>query len=289
MARAARRLNGSLAVELQHPLTLWQREIHSSASAEQARLLLVDIAAERARARAAELAVDADNQPQDGHELRRSIEQWRCVAAGVAVGDAACLIALARGLAGERSDRRLGNDCLDASLTALALAARSGTSPERTVACLELLLMLPEIIGKSPTTTRRARGLASMFRVYRTLRWNVSGRNERDQKQSLSSMMSALTTIEAAAIRQGLFIGDLDREVLSGRMAVLAAVPQTPGNDGGEEDDLADEGCEANLLPSTRRLPLSGAVLGGKPSEGSLDQPLSVIPFPKFVSGCVFR
>ena len=62
MARVSRRPTGALAVELKHPLKLWQREVLSPASVDQARLLLVDVAAERARAGAAELTSDAGHR-----------------------------------------------------------------------------------------------------------------------------------------------------------------------------------------------------------------------------------
>ena len=286
MARAARRQTGSFAAELRHPLSMWQREVHSAAAVTQARLLLTDIAGERARAGAVELTVDAEHQPQDKQELRQTVAQWRAVAAGVAVGDGACLLALARGLANERSYGRLGDDCLDAALTALALAVRSGSAPERIVACIELLLMLPEVIGKSPTTARRARGLASLFRVFRTFRWTVSGRNEKDQNRSLSTMMSAIATVEAVAIRRGLFVADLNCEALLGHMTdLLAAVPLTAGNDGGDEGELSNEGCKTDLPSSTRRIRLDGVGLGAELPAGSLDQGLSVVPFPKFDAG----
>lgn len=282
MARSARRLIGSRAIELKHPLRLWQRDIQSSASVEQARLLLVDIAAERARAGEADLTVDAEQRPRASDDLRQSVEQWRHVAAGVAIGDGAALIALARGLALERDNQRLGEVSLDAGLTALALASRSGSAPERTVACLELLLALPEIIGKSTTIARRARALAALFRVFQSLRWAASGRTGRDQPPSMSAMMEALATVETSAVRRGFFVGNLDRKALFGRFVDLsAAEPLTSGGDA-NEDDEATEGCETDLLPSSRRLGLTGSGIGIDPAAGALERPFSIVPFAKF-------
>lgn len=283
MARIARRLTGALAIELEHPLRLWQREVFSPASVAQARLLLVDIAVERGRAGEADLTTIGDHEPYGGNGLRQSIGRWRSVAAGVAVGDAGCLIAFARGLAGERSERRLGDDSLDATLTALALATRAGTAPERIVACVETLLMLPEIIGRSSTIARRARALAALFRSYRALRWSASARSARDQYHSISVMMEALATVEASAIWRGVFTGDLDREALSGRMAdLVAAVPLAPGDDAVVDDEPFGGGCDTDLPPSARRTGLTRTWLEMGPPVGSLDRPLSVTPFPNF-------
>lgn len=287
MARVSRRLTGPAAVALEHPLRLWQAEVHPPATVEQARLLLADIATGRAHAGVADLAVEAGRPPpHDSSGLRDAVERWRLVAAGVAVGDAACLVALGRGLAAERSSGRLTDESLDATLTAFTLAARSGAALERIVACIELLMVLPEIIGQRATVVRRARGLAALFRTYRALRWSASGTGRGDRHNSLSTIMAALATIEASATRRGLFLGGLDCEALFGTMADLLAAGQLPAaNDEGDEDGLSAGGCVTDLQPSSRRIEFSAVRHDAEPPAGGLAQPLSVVPFPRFDPG----
>ena len=144
-------------------------------------------------------------------------------------------------------------------------------------------MMLPEIIGNSPNIARRARGLASMFRIHRTLLWNASDMREGGAPRSMSTMVSAFITVEAAAIRRGLFIADLDREVLSGRMAdLLAATPVAEGTGDRDVGGSSDEDDDGDLLPSTRRLQPSRVAPPGRLSKESSDTLLFVVPFPGF-------
>lgn len=163
MARIARRITGSHAVEVEHPLRLWQREVFSPGSVAQARLLLVDIAVERGRAGEADLTTSGDREPHDGSGLKQSIGRWRLVAAGVAIGDAGSLIAFARGLAGERSERRLGDDSLDAAFRGWS-SAHPGWTVEQLVqlGTANPLLVIDEI-DKAGGSDRNGRASMSLL------------------------------------------------------------------------------------------------------------------------------
>ncbi len=189
-----------------HPLLLWQRDTISSDLSQRARLMLADIAKGRAEASMA-LANDFQDRPKRpnrNHPLQAA-ERWRRVAAGIAVGDAACFIALARGLEIDRAAARLDAPSLDAGLSALVLATRTGSLPERSVACVELLLTLPTAIsGTDMSRTRRALGVAALFRAYRLLRWCVPTRSSPDVPRIIPTIMEHFAGVEAVAIRRGL-------------------------------------------------------------------------------------
>ena len=265
--------------ERYHPLTLWQRDRYPAEAAQAARQLLVDIATARAQACTA-LRSDPDTGRPRPQRTRAEYapEQWRSIVGGVAVGEAACLLALARGLLLDRDARRLDSNCLDAVLMALALATRCGSRPERIIASMEMLTLLPEVIGGgTPSRTRRARGLAVLFRTFRMLRWELSGRATLVPHTIMAPLVEAWMLVDQAAIQQGLPPVETDKQALSVALACWTGAKPPDAErpeEAGQEDEDIDLGQRTN---TSARGPVGPAAVGDV-------EPLShgLTPFPDF-------
>ena len=192
------------------------------------------------------------------------------------MGDPGCLLALARGLAADRAERRLDGTSLDASLTALALASRKGNAMERIVACLEVLLVLPDGIGgERLSRTRRALGLSCLFQTYRALHWSLSRRGGEDLQCSVGVMMQAFAAVEADSIRRGLFHAGIDRNKLLEQATDLVSA-QPPSQD----STSAQPNRNARDHTSDAE---DGVIPGADPSRATDEDTGSyLVPFPRF-------
>ena len=129
-----------------HPLRCWLRAKLPDSIVRDALLMLTDVAHDRA------MAFGGDGGEGDARWRRSEAvgtpTQWRTVAAGVAVGDAAALLTLGRALL--EGPGSLVRE--DAGRTALRLAVHLGTTRHRTVAAAELLLQLQGISSEQYQT-----------------------------------------------------------------------------------------------------------------------------------------
>ena len=235
-----------------HPLRLWQRQRLPTGLRQDALLRLADIATDRA---------DTPMVPQPRLEVWvnsivvLSPKEWRRVAAGVAQGDGAALLALARSLLVAAGGNRSSN-VADASLTALRLAhlhgSLQGNDAVRIVAAAELLLALDELIADGTMSrTRRGRAVAIQRMVHRSLGratdWGPS------MPELLSQVVVAWTQVAAVMAERGLADPSATSDTLStmhGQLQVaLDARAARAGGAGGEPANPA-------AGPATRRRPL---------------------------------
>lgn len=159
------------ALVARHPLRCWQRRRLPDPLRQDALLQLASIATAKAALAddPGDFDRDFDQDILPGTGPASASARWRTLAACVAVGDAAALLALGRALLVDQGARH--GPVPDPALSALRLAIHHGGRDVRIVAAAEMLLALPQLLGRpllSPT--RRGRAVVAEELAYRALR-----------------------------------------------------------------------------------------------------------------------
>jgi hypothetical protein len=277
VTRASRR-NCAQVAQARHPLRLWQRCSLPWVLRRDAMLQLADVAAERACFHQAAVVGGYDLNLMN-MDPASSARQWRLAAAGAAVGDIACLLAIGRGLRAEGTGGQ-SKDCTDASLTALRLAVHGGARAERVVGATEMLIALAEMAGRDDLPVRQARAAAMRITLVRMVRLSISA--SAANTLPTTEILACWAEVAAAAIRRGL-PGQGDRAGLAQPYAdLMQATAALPPEDETAPTETKPTRPLAIARPLSRRGRMFDPSLDRLESKADDAPGATMAPFPTF-------